>query len=362
MEAEKMKKVLALLLATMMLLATATGCGGKSASAASAGSQAAGSAGSQTSASAGSQTAASSAKKEITIGVIPYYARDDFYKDLETGVRSKCDELGVNLVYQDPDGDATKCLQILEDLESMHVDGICCCPVAQDAMIPQLQECIGAGIPVVTFDGLIKDSTAVTAAVQFDFSDCGTQLGKLIEKYVKENGQYDGSTKLKTAIIDLPKSTTVGVPIIDSCKKYLEDAGIIDVVAQQDGQADRNYAMGVMENILTANKGDIDLLIGFNYDACMGGVAAAEAYGLTDMVAFSQLWGEEAFKHLEDDDSMWKGGVAYSPVVMGETAVQTAYDIITGKSVDHDVFCDATLLTHDNINTFDWKSIIAARK
>lgn len=303
--------------------------------------------------------------KSFKLGFIPYYARDDFYKDLETGARAMAAELGMELVYQDPDGDIAKEIQILEDMVTQGVDAIAVCPMSEEALIPLLKEITGKGIPVVTFDGYLPNAgDAVTAAVQFNFADLGVELGKLIEKYVTDNGVYDGSTKLRTVIIDFPISTTVGVPIIDNCKAYLEDKGIIDVVAQQDGQADRNHSMGVMENILTAQGGDIQLLIGFNYDACMGGVTSALAYGLGEgkMIAFSQLWGEEAFQLLEDDDPTWKGGVAYSPVVMGQTAVQTAFDILNGKSVDKEVYCEALMLTHENIGDLDWRAIIAARK
>lgn len=345
-----MKKFLALFLALMMALSLVA-CGGEKKEEAPAPEK-----------EVEAEAEAPAADEGIKIGVIPYYARDDFYKDLETGVRNKCEELGIELVYQDPNADAAKCMQILEDMKTMNLDAICTVPVAQDAMIPQLKEFVAGGTPIVTFDGTISDPDAVSAAVQFDFAACGVELGKLIESYVTENGQWDGTNKLKTAIIDLPASPVVGVPIIENCKEYLESKGMIEVVAQQDGQADRNYSMGVMENILTANNNDIDLLIGFNYDACMGGVQAAQARGLTDMVAFSQLWGTEAFEHLENDDSMWKGGVAYSPVVMGETAVQSAYDLAMGNAVEKEVVCEATLLTAANIADFDWESIVANRK
>ena len=338
-----MKKTFAILMALMMALGLLAGCGQTAEPAADEGGDA--------------------APASYKIGVIPYYARDDFYKDLETGVRNKAAELGIELVYQDPDGDPSKEMSILEDMSAMGLDAIAVVPMGEDSVVPLLKQYVSEGTPIVTFDGKVSDPDAVSAAVQFDFAQCGVDLGKMIEKYVTETGRFDGSTKMRTAVIDLPVSVTVGVPIMDNCVKYLEDAGVIEVVSRQDGKADRNTAMGVMENILSAENGNIELLIGFNYDACMGGVQAAEAYGLTadDMVAFSQLWGTEAFEHLEKDDSMWKGGLAYSPVVMGETAVQACYDLLTGNASSKDYVCEPTFLTHDNIGSFDWQSIIAAR-
>jgi len=299
-----------------------------------------------------------------TIAIIPYYRRDDFYKDLENAMVAKCEELGYDYVVLDPDGDFAKILQSVEDAVTKEVDAIAMCPWNEEALLPVLEDVVANGMPIFTFDGYMPNGgETVTCAVQFDFANCGTELGKTIESYVTDKGIWDGTTKLQTAVIDFPASTAVGVPIIDNCVDYLEQAGIIEVVGRQDGKADRNTAMGVMENILTQTEGNVDLLIGFNYDACMGGVEAADAYGLSGkMIAFSQLWGEEAFLQLEADDPIYKGGVAYSPVVMAETTIEMAHAYFNGTLDVGETICEPTFLTHDNIGDFDWRAIVEARK
>ena len=306
------------------------------------------------------------AEKKYTIGMIPYYMRDDFYKDLIISAQIRAEELGVELVIQDPNGDAAKGLEIMENFQSMGVDAIAVNPLAKEAMIPKFQEFIDAGVPIVTFDGYIEDPSGKTpsVALQFDFADCGLQLGKLVEEYVTETGFWDGETKLRTAIIWMPNSVNVGAPIITNAENYLVEKGIIEVVAKQDGKADRNHSMSTMENILTAEQGDIQLILGFNYDACMGAVEACQAYGLTDkdVVAFSQLWGTEAFEQMEAGDSIWKGGVAYSPTTYGSEAIQACYDLLEGVERDQFMKLAPTLLDPEKIADFDWESIVAMRE
>ena len=128
---------------------------------------------------------------------------------------------------KDPDGDPSKEMSILEDMSAMGLDAIAVVPMGEDSVVPLLKQYVSEGTPIVTFDGKVSDPDAVSAAVQFDFAQCGVDLGKMIEKYVTETGRFDGSTKLRTAVIDLPVSVTVGVPIMDNCVKYLEDAGVI---------------------------------------------------------------------------------------------------------------------------------------
>jgi len=294
------------------------------------------------------------------IGFIPYYRRDDFYKDLENAAYRKCAELGYELIVMDPDGDTAKQVQMIEDLCSMGADAITLSPFIGDALVPLIKS---KDVPFITFDGKVdNDEGVVACAVQFDFFACGTALGEMIEEYVTENGQYDGSKKLRTAIIDFPASTNTGVPIIDKCVEYLEGKGMIEVISRQDGKADRNTAMGVMENILTGANNDVDLLIGFNYDACMGGVEAAYARGLEGkMIAFSQMWGEEAFLQLENNDPIYKGGVAYSPVEFGYGAINAADGALKGTLESNEWWCEPYLFTSKNISSFDWRAIIEAR-
>jgi ribose transport system substrate-binding protein len=347
-----MKKTIALLLAVMMLVVCMTACT----------EQPTGPPETKTSDAEPAKTDGKKDSDEIVIGFVPYYRKDDFYKDLENAAIMKAEELGVKLIVQDPDTDTAKAIQIIEDFITQGVNAICTAPIGMEAMVPVLRKAQEAGIKTVTFDGLIeKDEGTVDCALRFDFAQCGIELGKLIEKYITEKGVYDGSTPLKTVIIDYPVSAQVGVPIIDNAKKYLADKGYIDVVAQQDGQADRNYSMGVMENIITAQAGDIELLIGFNYDACMGGVEAARARNVK-LIAFSQLWGEEAFKQLEADDPEYKGGVAYSPTAFGAGAVEAATKLVRGEAVEKVTMLDPFMFTHDNIGDFDWQAIIDARK
>ena len=303
-------------------------------------------------------------EEAITLALIPLYRKVmTSIRDIENALISRCEEYGYEYVVLDPDADFAKLLQCIEDAVTMEVDGIVMAPWNEEALLPILEDVAANGIPIVTFDGYLPNGgETITCAVQFDFENCGTEFGKLIEEYVTENGIWDGSTKLQTAVIDYPASTAVGVPIIDNSVAYLEQAGIIEVVAQQDGQADRNTAMGVMENILTQTKGNVDLLIGFNYDACMGGVEAADAYGLSgEMIAFSQLWGEEAFLQLEEDDPIYKGGIAYSPVVMAETAIDMMYAHFEGTLENNEVICEPSYFIHDNIFDFDWRAIVEAR-
>lgn len=306
------------------------------------------------------------AAANLKVGMIPYYLRDEFYTDLVIAAQLKAKELGVELIVQDPNTDAAKSVELLENFVAMGCGAVAVMPMARDAMLPLIQKYVSDGVHIVTFDGTIDDPTgnAPSVAMQFDFYDCGKQLGELVEDYVTRTGFWDGSSKLRTAIIWMPDHATVGVPIISEAEKYLTEKGIIEVVAKQDGKADRNHSTGVMENILAAENGDIDLILGFNYDACMGAVQACEAYGLTDkdVVAFSQLWGTEAFEQLEAGDSIWKGGVAYSPVEFGAGSVQACYDLLTGVERDQVCHLEPAMLDPDNISTFDWRSIIANRE
>lgn len=295
----------------------------------------------------------------LQAGVSLYYRRDEFYKDLENSFIMTGESEGVKVDVQDADTDPAKQAQQLEDFVTKKFNAVAFAPAAQDALIPVAQAADDKGVAVFIFDGYM-DEDCVTGNVIFDFGQCGVDLGNVVINYANNN--LADKDVIKVAIIDLPVSTQVGVPIIDNFKATIAANGGFEVVAQQDGKADRNVAMGVMENILTAQKDDIDIVIGNNYDATMGGLTAVESKGLTGkIVGFSPFWGEEGFKKLEENDPAFKGGISYSPLTLGAETVKAIKRHYTEGLAERDVMCPSMVLTNETIKDFDWREVVAMR-
>ena len=136
------KKLVGMLMATVMTMALTVGCGSGSSQTDS------GSAGETESADAsGSADSADAASGEqYTVAMITYSLAEEFGVDVLTGAQEAADELGINLVYQDPAGDMQKDVSIMEDLNKQGEDEICIAPEDAKAVIPYNDEVRGGGV------------------------------------------------------------------------------------------------------------------------------------------------------------------------------------------------------------------------
>ena len=297
---------------------------------------------------------------DISAGISLYYRRDEWYKDLENAFIIAGETYDVRVDVQDADTDPAKQAQQLEDFVTKRFNAVAFAPAAPDALVPVAQAAADKGVAVFIFDGYM-DEPCVTGNVIFDFAQCGRDLGAAVIDWTKANLEKDVT---KVAIIDLPISTQVGVPIINNFKETIAAHGGFEVVAQQDGKADRSVAMSVMENILTAQRNDVDIIIGNNYDACMGGLTAVDGKGLTGKVAgFAPFWGEEGFLKLENNEPGFKGGISYSPFILGDTTVKTIKEYFgNGSLPQRDVMMASMVLTTETIRDFDWRAVVEMRR
>ena len=342
-----MKKLIALLLALAMAL-TMMACGAKEEAAPEAAAP---------EAEAAPEAAPEAAEDDkVVVGVNLYYRRDEYYVDLESTFKQYGAEKGYEMVITDADGDVPTQISQMEDFITQGVDYILLAAADPTALIPVCQEAIEAGIPVICYDGTIDSDDPATKVI-FDFYNDGEICGQWAAEYIEKN-LADKET-VKVAILDFPASPIVCGLRAQGFKETVEKVANVEIVAIQDGKASRADSMSVMENILTANP-DIDLVYGINYDTGAGAAAAIEAAGSSAVVCCN-AWGKEGFEQLENNHPIIKCMAASSPITQAKDAIDAVGKLIAGEELPLETLSYSTLLTAENINDFDWESIIAMR-
>lgn len=350
MEEDKMKKLIALLLALIMAM-TMMACGQKAPEATEGKPEA-----TPEAAPEAATEAAPEGDKQITVGVNLYYRRDEYYVDLESTFKSYGAEKGYNMVITDADGDVPTQISQMEDFITQGVDVILLAAADPTALIPVCQEAISKGIPVICYDGTIDSDDPATKVI-FDFYNDGEIVGQWAADYIAKN-LADKET-VKVAILDFPASPIVCGLRAQGFKETVEKVANVEIVAIQDGKASRADSMSVMENILTANP-DVDIVYGINYDTGAGAAAAIEAAGSSAIVCCN-AWGEEGFTQLENNHPIIKCMAASSPITQAKDAIDAVGKLLAGEELPKETLSYSTLLTAENINDFDWESIIAMR-
>jgi len=342
---KKLVKVLAVMLALVLMVTAFTACGSKKQS----------STGNDTTTGTEKTTEETTGKKKV-IGISLFYRRDEYYKDLESSFIYEAEKAGYDVIIQDADTDPARQTQQLEDFVQRKVDAIALSATDPAGMVPAIEAAVAAGIPVITFDGP-SESDKVITHVGFDFYQDGYSVGEWVKKYINE--KLGG--KAEVAIIDFPQSAIVCGLRAQGFRDVMETMEGVTIVAQQDGKATRTDSMAVMENILTAHP-DVDVVFGINYDTCAGAAAAIEAAGRTDIIVTGGAWGEEPFTKLENNDPILKAFFVTSPAVQAADTIKALTEYFEGKEVPKEYKSESMVYDATNIKDLDWRAIVARRK
>jgi ribose transport system substrate-binding protein len=244
-----------------------------------------------------------------------------FYIELANAMKSEATAKNVKLEVAIANQDLNKQLADVEDFIVKGVDVIVLSPVDSKGVKAVIEKAEKAGIKVITVD-VPANGVAVTSYIGTDNYTGGVKAGELMAKVLGDKGEV--------AIIDYPTVQSV-VNRIDGFKKAIGEHKDIKIVAQQTGIT-RAEALAAAQNMLQANP-DIDGIFGFGDDAALAAAVAVKSAGLEKQVKVIGFDGMEEARHAVDTNPVMVGVIQQFPDKMGKQAVDTAVDVIAGKTV-----------------------------
>jgi D-xylose transport system substrate-binding protein len=320
-----MYRRLGLLVGVVAILAAACSSGGGGSPAASAG---------------GSAAAAGSGGAGCTVGVSwNNYQQPRWAKADEPAMKKAIEDAGGKYIRADAN---LKMEQQLTDIDSMIGQGAKVLIIlAQDTklILPAVEKAKAAGIPVIGYDRLIEDESALY--LTFDNKKVGALEAEAIMK-AKPAGNYaviKGNSGDPNSNFLRDGMTEAGLPAKGDTTKPIK-------VVYEDYTTDwkTENAQKNMETALNANGNKIDAVVSENDSMAIGVVAALQKVGLAGTVPVSGQDGDEAnlnnvAKGLQTVD-VWKDAFA-----LGETAGNAAIQLCN-KTALADVKAPADLKDH----------------
>jgi len=265
----------------------------------------------------------------------------EFYVDMETGMQEKADELGVELILQDANGDLNEQTKQLEDYISRGVDGIIIVPIDSEAAGSEVEMVNNAKIPIVTVDIACTGGGEVESHIASD----NFLGGRLAAEYIAQKLGGKG----EVAVIDNPTIT----PLIerrDGFTSVMEEKyPDIKIVTIQSGESTREKGMEVAENILEKYP-DLDAIFGTNDMMALGAVQAIQTKNMdTIVVGFDAT--EEACNAIIDGSPM-KASIAQQPKLLGATSLETLIKVLKGESVEETIQVEVQTVSEENVKDF----------
>lgn len=304
-------KLLSIVLAAATLISTLAACSGPGTDASSA-------------AASTPASTADGAKKEITVGVSLLTREHVFYNNIETALTSKAKELGVKLVVQDANQDASKQLSQVQDFITQKVDAIILCPTNSAGSKSMVELAEKAKIPVLTMD-VPSDGNTVCHVSTDNYKG-----GELAAEYLVNN--VLANKKGNAAVItysEIEGCVNREKGFTEWIAKNAPDVKVVDV---QNYSGDQAKAADVMQNMLQKHA-DLDAVFCVGDPAAMGALSSIKsANKQVKIIGFDG--NPEGIAEIKKEGSLWVADVAQDPAKIGETALQSAVDTINGKTVE----------------------------
>jgi ribose transport system substrate-binding protein len=299
------------------------------------------------SAAASSATAAASSSPAShgTLAYVPGATGVAFYDTLVSGIRSEAAKLGMSVTYQgSPNFAPSAQTPIVDAVCTKHPAALIVSPTDPVAMAPAIQTCLTAGVPVITVDTGLTNTSQLTSAISTD-NDSG---GKVAADYI---GKALGG-KGTVALLSLSPTATTQVERIQSFQKEIRAAypGITVLPVQYTQQA-TSSSESVARSILAAHP-SVGAFFGSAEPNAEGTAAALKALDMTGKVL------NVGFDASPTEVSLLKSGeinavVAQAAAQEGVDAAQFAYDKLTGNSggIQATVQLPDVLITSTDVNS-----------
>jgi ribose transport system substrate-binding protein len=262
--------------------------------------------------------------KHYTIAYVPGATGVAFYDTLLAGLKAKAATLGMSVTYQgSPNFAPASQTPIVDAICTKHPSALVVSPTDPVAMAPAINTCLSEGIPVITVDTGLSNTSQLTSAITTDNDSGGKAAADYVGKALGGKGQV--------ALMSLSPTATTQVERIQSFQKELKAAypNVAVLPVQYTAQATSDSET-VARSILAAHPG-VKAFFGSAEPNAEGVAAALTALGMTGKVV------NVGFDAGPTEVTLLKSGGISAVVAQlageeGADAAQFAYDKITGDA------------------------------
>lgn len=278
----------------------------------------------------------------IKIGVSQKANTNPYNIEVAEAIQAAIKE-GDSVILTDAQQNQAKQISDVEDLIQQGCDVILISPVDWKGTRGMLEACERAGVYGIVIDQNIPEEDAVYAAsvVCSDNYKAGQYCAESMVKAIDGKGDI---------VIYESTISKAGVDRVAGFEDYIADYPEIKVVNRQDGIGQIEASLPVMENMLQSDP-DIVGVFAFNDPAAIGCIAAVESANKIDKIVVYGVDGSEQGIDMIQNGKM-AGTAAQFPALLGTTAIETAYKLMAGETVEKNIFIPVEFIDENNVSQF----------
>lgn len=262
-------------------------------------------------------------------------------------------EGGTCQIYN-PENDAATQAQMLLDCMVLQPDVIVVKPIDAAAIVPAIQQCNAAGIPVILLDiGIIEDADVdILTIIQTNQESLGEVNAEYVSKLFAERGE---TAKAVICLGDM--ASTIGHQRQDGFIDKAEELGNIEVLASTECKWDPTTAYTAVMDMLTAHP---EANVIYNCADCQdsGIIQALQELGRLAPVGEE---GHVTFVSIDADPSgvkfIQEGYIdqcaEHNAALHSDIAFKVIVDYLHGYEIPETIFFQTTPVTIDNVDSPD---------
>lgn len=328
-----MKKITALMMATLLGLTLLTGCtsGEKSEVETTDGA---------VDAAAEQAADEEGGNEKKVIGVSLMTLQYEFFQDVKAGIEGSLGD-EYEIVFNDPALDLQKQITAIENFCAQGVDAIILNAVDSSGVVPALDTAEEKKIPVITVDMKPESGTYAT------YIGSDNRLGgELAARWAAKELLADKEVP-KIVLLENPLSSA-SVERIEGFKTAMAEVMPGAVIVAQQGADTREAFMSIMEDALTANK-EVDLVFSYSAQGGLGAYDAIQASGRNDEISVIGFDASEEEQTAIAEGGCYKGSIIQFPDKLGQTCVDAVAKVLSGETLDTEIGVEVGVYTAEGI-------------
>ena len=349
-----MKKMLAILVAAVLVVGIFAGCAPATpAETSTAPSESAAAPSSDSDAS--TPAADEGGVKEIA--VLIKATDSDFWQYVLVGAENYAkdnpDKVNVTTYGPPNESDIDQQVSILEQIISSGPDAIVIASTSSDATVPAIEDAVSKGIPVITVDNKVNTDKVSTLLATDNLKGGAAAADTLVEKIKADGKELKGTVGVISNMAGVQVLADRDQGFIDRMKEIAPDIKLLETVYCD---ADMTKAMNAASDQIAAN----DDLLGFFADNNTVGSGTARA--ITEKGKENDLILVAFDSDPEEIKSLTSGAVdalvLQDPYGMGYKGVEDALKAIAGEKLESYVDTGVTIVTKDNMDDEEIKGLL----
>ena len=285
---------------------------------------------------------AASAAEPMKIGLAVANLQADFFNQIKQSVEKNAKDMGATVITVDAKGDGATQVSQIQDLINQKVQALIYIPAGAAAAAVPVKAAKAAGIPVVAVDRNPADApgdtfiatNSVAAAKQLGDYACKVSGGKgvlaIIQGQIGTTPEQDRDKGFKDAMTSCPGVKEVAR---EASKMWMKDEGF-----------------NIAQNMLQRDP-SISIFFGRADALALGAAQAVKAAGLDHKVFVFGFDGDLAGLKAVKDGTL-DATMTQRTQFMGKLALQSAIDLVGGKTLPAEQLQDAALTTKENVDQY----------